>query len=182
LQQVIDTYPLPQHLSTLNLQYRLTKTGEVMVHRERENPETGKKDWIPIASPFGITARLRYATDNAYGLRCVVQGMNGRPSVIDFDRGGLAKLGASEIRAMLFEAGLRTEGDGEQVAVQVLKAANPEREILAVRRPGWHEIAGHPAPFFITPKGVVIAGPDGIELVATARLIPEVAGGRTLHR
>ena len=46
-------------------------------------------------------------------LRVCVQDMGGQPRAVDFDRAELARLGASEIRARLLEAGLRVEGDGE---------------------------------------------------------------------
>jgi hypothetical protein len=49
--------------------------------------------------------------------------MSGRSRVVDLDRAELARLGASEIRARLLEAGLRFENEGENVVVQALKAA-----------------------------------------------------------
>jgi hypothetical protein len=58
---------------------------------------------------------------------------------VELDRAALPGMGAAEIRAQLFAAPLRTEADGEAVAVQALKAANPRRlhsEIQAARG-GW---------------------------------------------
>jgi len=50
--------------------------------------------------------------------------MSGRSRVVDLDRAELARLGASEIRARLLEAGLRFENEGENVVVPALKAAS----------------------------------------------------------
>jgi putative DNA primase/helicase len=108
--------------------------------------------------------------------------MNDKLRKIDFERAILAKMGAAEIRAQLFAAGLRTEGDGDMVAVACLKAADPDREITIVGRAGWHEIAGCPDPMFVTPGGEVIGAPAGldVELSAAARMAPEVAQAGTL--
>ena len=103
----------------------------------------------------------------AYGLRVTVRGMDGHPRAVEFDRAGLARMGASEIRAHLFAAGLRVEHDGEIVAVQALKAADPSVEIVVVSRPGWHRLPGLADPVFITPGGEVLGAPD--ELPARAR-------------
>jgi hypothetical protein len=182
LREINKAYTLPQSLNSLKLEYRYACGGRIMMHYEKANPETNKKEWVPFATPFSLTARLRYVDqNNAYGLRCVIQDMSGQRRDLDFDREQLAKMAATDIRAALFRAGLRTEFNGENVVVNILKAVAPEREILAVRQPGWHEITGHPAPFFITPKGTVIAGPADIELVAAARLTPEVAEAGTLE-
>ena len=40
----------------------------------------------------------------------------------------------------IVRAGLRTESDGDSLAVQILKAADPDDEILVVSRPGWHRV------------------------------------------
>ncbi|MGH8324850.1 MAG: toprim domain-containing protein, partial [Steroidobacteraceae bacterium] len=158
LQHIIDTYPLPA-LDTMTLLYRLTPTGRVKVHKVggmEMDSITGEKlpILIPVATPFGVPARLRFAEQaDAYGLRCVVQDMSGKPRDVDFDRANLAKMGASDIRAALFAAGLRTEGEGEQIAVACLKAADPEQEIIVLRRPGWHQVAPYPDPFFVSPNG-----------------------------
>ena len=133
---------------------------------------------VPIATPFGITARLRHVDQaDAYGLRCLVKDMNGRPRPVDFDRATLARMGAMEVRAALFEAGLRTEDDGEMIAVRALKAADPVREILVVGRPGWHELGAGADPVFVCPDGTVIAsaGRADLELSAAVRMAPEVA-------
>ena len=110
--------------------------------------------------------------------------MNGKPREIDFERGILAKMGAAEIRTRLFAAGLRTEGDGDMIAVASLKAADPDREIVVVGRAGWHnDIAGCPDLIFITPVGTVIGAPVelDLELDAAARMAPDVAQAGTLE-
>jgi hypothetical protein len=180
LRETAAAYPLPV-MDTLTLTYERSGSGKVKVHKLIARGE--EVELIPIATPFGVPARLRHPDQSdAYGLRCVVQDMNGKPRAIDFDRAMLAKMAAADIRSMLFAAGLRTEADGEMVAVQALKAADPEREVIVVRRPGWQDLAGFGDPVFIAPKGAVIGAPDGLdlELAATARMAPDVAEGGTL--
>src|SRR5262249_26987545 len=108
--------------------------------------------------------------------------MNGQPRGIDFDRAALAKMGGADIRSLLFAAGLRTEGDGEMIAVQCLKAADPNREIQVVRRPGWQKINGCPDPVFVAPSGAVLGGPDGLslELAAAVCMASDVSEAGTL--
>jgi hypothetical protein len=179
---IAETYPLPP-LETLRLEYRPISSGEIRVHKfggEKTDVASGEKVavWTPVSSPFGVPARLRYVDQaDAYGLRCAVQDMNGQPRRIDLDRGGLAKMGAADIRSMLFAAGLRTEADGETIAVQCLKAAKPVLEILVVRRPGWHRIIGCPDAIFVAPNGAVFGVPDGLglELATAVCMPPDVA-------
>jgi hypothetical protein len=181
LATIAETYPLPQ-MDTLHLQYALTTAGKVKVHRWNglRTDANGARvpDLTPVATPFGITARLRHADQqDAYGLRCVVQDMNGQPRAVDFNRAELAKLNGSEIRSKLFAAGLRTEGEGEKIALEALKAADPAREIIIVRRPGWQEVLGLPDPVFVCPNGEVIGAPEDLtlELATSSRLEPGVA-------
>jgi hypothetical protein len=103
--------------------------------------------------------------------------MNGKSRAVDFDRATLPRMGATEIRAALFAAGLRTEDDGEMIAVQCLKAADPEQEIIVVQRPGWHEISGCLDLIFIAPGGHVFGAPSNLclELAAAVRMSPDVA-------
>lgn len=63
------------------------------------------------------------------------------------------------------------------IVVAALKAADPEREIVVVNRPGWHRIAGVAAPVFAAPSGVILGAPTPllIELATSERL---EAGGR----
>ena len=184
LRKVAEIYPLPQ-MDTLRLQYAYTAAGKIKIHRFsgwQTDPDSGARVPIltPVATPFGVTARLRYADQqDAYGIRCVVQDMNGRPRAVDFDRAELPKLNGSEIRSKLFAAGLRTEDDGEKIALGALKAADPNREIIILRRPGWQHVPGLPDPIFICPNGEVIGAPAELtlELVASARLESSVAVG-----
>jgi hypothetical protein len=125
LAEIERTYPLPA-MESLSLAYQHTRTGKVMVHKYVGKNKEGNEVWLPIATPLGVPARLRAADQQgAYGLRVTVRGMDGHPRAVEFDRAGLARMGASEIRGHLFAAGLRVEHDGEIVAVQVLKAAIP---------------------------------------------------------
>ena len=78
LRKVEEDYPLPK-MDTLRLQYGRTRAGEVKVHKLVPRP--GQQPLpIPVASPFGVPARLRRADQqDAYGLRVVVQDMDGEP-------------------------------------------------------------------------------------------------------
>ena len=143
LERAQRRYPLPA-MDTVRLAYAYTDAGRIKVHKLIDkDPVTGQAQgvWLPVATPFGVTARLRRADqEDGYGIRVVVEDMAGEPRDIDFNRGDLARMGAAEVRAQLFEAGLRTEGEGEAIAVQVLKAADPAREVVVVSRPGWHRL------------------------------------------
>ena len=130
---------------------------------------------------MGVSALLKMANeDDAYALRVLVQDMSGEPRIVDFQRGELARLGASEIRARLFAAGLRVEGDGENVCVQLLKAAKPPTIITVVSRPGWHRL---PELVFVTPAGDAIGAPKSthVELGAGTKLPSRVARSGTIE-
>lgn len=165
------TYPLP-FIEGVELRYFRTRKGDVLVHRNAGKDKDGHTIWRVVASPFGIPARLRYLDqEGTYGLRLLVRDMQGEPRAVDFPRAGLARQGAQEIRSALFAAGLRSYGDGDQVALAVLKAADPRDEVLVVSRPGWHRLDGHDQPVFVTPAGRAIgdAPASMLELVANAR-------------
>ena len=184
LQEVAATYPLP-HLHSKKLMYshacgRIWVHKVVMVGKGEDKVEIE----VPICTPFGMPARLRYLDQSdTYGLRIMVQDMGGTPRPIDVDRGDFAKMGAAEARAMLFAAGLRVEDDGEKVAVECLKAADPADEILLVKRPGWHEIEGIEDPIFVCPDGDILGLPEGrhFELSVASRLSASVSRGGTLQ-
>ena len=163
LERAQRRYPLPA-MDTVRLAYAYTDAGRIKVHKLIDkDPVTGEAQevWLPVATPFGVTARLRRADqEDGYGIRVVVEDMAGEPRDIDFNRGDLARMGAAEVRAQLFEAGLRTEGEGEAIAVQVLKAADPAREVVVVSRPGWHRLSGMAEPVFVTPAGAALGAPD----------------------
>jgi len=180
LQDVARQYPLPA-MDTLTLRYEHTARGRVKIHKVIKSKD--EEASVPIATPLGVPARLRFVDQcDAYGLRCVVQGMDGQPQIIDFNRAALPKMAATDIRSLLFAAGLRTEADGEIVVVQILKAADPDHEIVAVQRPGWHfNIAEH--PIFMTPKGEAIGASDefDLELAVGARIPRDSAEAGTLE-
>jgi hypothetical protein len=183
LRAINNIYPLPQHLNSLILEYRHASGGRLMLHREKENPETKRTELIPFATPFSLTARLRYVDEaDAYGLRCVVQDMSGQPRDLDFDRESFAKMSASDIRAALFRAGLRTEFSGEHIVVDILKAVTPDKEIIVISRPGWDRVPEHQDPIFVTPEGKILgAGPSlHLELAVAARMPSHVARSGTL--
>ncbi|SFM62377.1 DUF927 domain-containing protein [Methylobacterium pseudosasicola] len=182
LAQAERDYPLPE-LDTFTLTYKLTKTGRVKAHKWVKDEE-GQLILSPISTPFGVPARIRYLDQaDAYGLRITVEDMGGRCRAIDVSRADFAKQGASETRAMLYAAGLRTEDDGDLIAVKVLKAADPQNEIAVVRTPGWHSLDGSLDRFFVCPSGEVIGAPDNqaLELSISSRISEAVAVGGTLE-
>ena len=143
IELIETTYPLPI-METLRVEYRRTRSNGIWIHKIalRENKDTGEKEEIatPVCSPFGTVALLVLKdADEAYGLRVAVRDLNGGSRIVEFDRADLARLAASEIRARLMAAGLRIEQDGDSVAVQLLKATNPQTVITTVQRSGWHQ-------------------------------------------
>ena len=149
LAEAAKLYPLPV-LGAFELSYRYTPAGRIAVHRAtwERDPATDRRVCIPlpVATPFGIAARLRQADRaDAYGLRIAIEDMASRPRAIDIDRAQLARRGASEVLCELYAAGLRTEPDGEAIVVAALKVAHPDREIVIVSHPGWHPLPGHRA-------------------------------------
>jgi Domain of unknown function (DUF927)/Toprim domain len=177
LEVVRQQYPLLP-LDSVRLEYRCSQQDEIWLHRfepDKTDRQSGERSarWIPVASPFGVLALLRKSDcDDAYGLRVAVEDMAGNPRNVDFDRAELAKLAASEIRARLFEAGLRFEAEGETICIKMLKAAKPLSCITVVSRPGWHWLPGLSVPAFVTPAGEAIGLPVGsnVELDSTVRL------------
>jgi hypothetical protein len=187
LKEVIKTYPLP-HLDKLIVEFRYTPRDEIWMHKwsEKCDQETGERfeSWTPIASPMGAAALLQLVgEDDAYGLRVLVEDMSGKPRTVDFERGELARLGASEIRARLFAAGLRVDSDGENICIQFLKAAKPPTLVTIVSRPGWHRFPGLPDRVFITPAGEAIGSPADrpIELTAAETLPDRVGRSGTIE-
>ena len=177
LHEIAAAYPLPT-METMRLGYRHAPSGKILVHQLAQNRH-GNETRYPVCTPFGVPARLRYANQaDAYGLRVVVRDMGGQRRELDFERAALPRTAASEIRAQLFGDGLRTEGDGEAIAVQVLKAADPTAEITVVSRPGWHQLAELEHPVFVAPAGEVIGAPDdrALELASAVRLERTTSG------
>ncbi len=178
IERISKQYPLP-FLEGIQLCYQATRDGQVWIYKSAGRDE-GRETWVRKCSPIGVPAKLRLAdADDAYGLRIQVEDMDGRPRALDFDRADLARMNATEIRARLFAAGLRVEGDGEQIAIHILKAAAPTDVITIVSRPGWHRL---PDPVFVTPAGEVFGASElvKIELAATARLAPRIGKAGTL--
>ncbi|MCZ6770704.1 MAG: DUF927 domain-containing protein [Proteobacteria bacterium] len=183
LAKIEKVYPLPM-METVTLEYRRTRNHRVMVHKVKlqQHPGTGEDRELatPVATPFGITARLRYANKaNAYGVRVLVQDMEGRHREVDIERAALARTNASEVRAALLAAGLRTEGCGESLVIQAIKAVTPDREIIVVSRLGWYRLEDSETLIFVAPDGTIQGAPDGvsIELAADARpRVPMAAG------
>jgi hypothetical protein len=179
LADVIKTYPLPD-METMEIRYQHTAGGRVWLHKyDCKDRETGEDLWLPVATPLGVPALLRYANQaDVYGLRVLVQDMKGRPRPVDLERSALARMGGSDIKAKLFEAGLRVEQDGDHIAVALLKAAEPTHEIVVVSRPGWHRLPGLD-PIFVAPSGMVFGLPEGysLELSVNSRLAEPVVAG-----
>jgi|GEM_PF-2239626 len=177
IDQTKQLYPLPR-LENLFLDYRKAKDGSVRLYKLAGKDKLGRDRWEMVATPFGPVARLRYMDhDEAFGLRVHVEAMDTRVRAVDFDRASLARVGASEIKGALFAAGLRTESDGDSLAVQILKAADPDDEILVVSRPGWHRVEGNDYPLFVTPGGASISEDAAKLELATAARFGTVAKG-----
>ena len=182
LARIAALYPTP----TLNgriLFYDYTEGGRVWLFKEYTKG-TGENAVVlraPVASPFAITARLRILDDaDAYGLRLLLEDMEGKPRPIDIERRTLASMGGAEARGLFLEAGVRFEDDGELIAVAALKAAHPEREISIMRHPGWHDVDGYRV--FVAPGGDIIGTADeqNIELSVGTVITSSVARGGTL--
>ncbi|MCW6512127.1 DUF927 domain-containing protein [Lichenifustis flavocetrariae] len=183
LERIAAQYPLPKMFGT---QIEYGRFGDAVWAHKRVMVGKGEdmhEIFVPIFTPFGVSARLKYVDQaEAYGLRLSVQDMAGRVRLIDAERSDFAKLNAAEVRSMLFAAGMRVLDDGEKVAVECMKAAGPEQEILIVRKPGWHELDGLADPVFVCPNGTILGLPSGhsVELSVSARLAASVAQGGTL--
>ncbi len=183
LERIAALYPVPA-LNSRTLFYDFTDAGRVWLFKEYTKG-TGENAVVlraPVASPFAITARLRILDDaNAYGLRLLLEDMDGKPRAVDIERRALATMGGTEARGLFLEAGVRFEEDGELIAVAALKAAHPAREVSIMRHPGWHDLDG--TRIYITPGGEVIGLPDGqsIELAAGTVLAPSVARAGSLE-
>ncbi len=183
LQRIAETYPVPE-LAGRKFCYDCLENGRVWLH---ETIKVGKGESmeiinVPIASPFGVTDRLRVIGDaDAYGLRLLLEDMGGQPRRVDIERRALATMNGVEVRGLFLEAGVRFEDHGEKIAVAALKAAHPQAEIDIVRHPGWHDVAG--ARVYVAPGGEVIGLPEGstLELTAGAALSASVAKGGSLE-
>lgn len=179
LAQVKRDYPIPP-TDGIALFYKRTPLGRIRAHQTVKVGE-GTED-VPVCTPFSVSHRLRYVDRDTYGLRILVRAPGGRRREIDVERSGFARQAGADVRAMLLDAGMLPENDGEHLAVKVLKAADPDDEISVVRRPGWHEVEGIPGRFFVCPSGEVIGAPlnGPVELAVEHRISEAVALGGTL--
>ncbi len=182
LERIATLYPVPD-LDRVSLSYQHTKSGKVWLHQtiKEGKGENAELVDVPIASPFGVVARLRVVDDgDAYGLRLLLEDMDGSSRAVDIERKNLASMGGAEARGLFLEAGVRFQNNGEMTAVSALKAAHPEREIRIVRHPGWHDFDG--ARVYVAPSGEVIGLPEGqdVELAAGMVLPGSVARAGTL--
>jgi hypothetical protein len=179
LREVAEAFPLP-FIEEMHLRYRHTRDGRVAVYRFAGMDKEGNERWERKCTPIGVTAQLRMAdAENTYGLRVAIQDMGGQSRSLDLDRADLARMAAADIRSRFFEAGLQVEGDGEHIAVQILKAAAPKNVITVVSRPGWHFLTEQ---VFVTPAGEVFgATGQAIELAVGARLTVRAARAGTFQ-
>lgn len=181
LEEVGVLYPLPM-LSANRLVYDVDHAKRVRVHKISRSKQ-GDEMIVPVATPFGVAAKLRYSGRDDYGLRIAVESMDGTRRFVDVERAKLAATTtSSDVIKALFAAGLRTEGDGPSLVLDALRAADPKDEIVVLSSAGWHHLADQPGPIFVCPDGTVLgAGTPRIEMSAAARLPPEVTRGGTLE-
>ena len=171
LAQARLTYPIPA-LDSMRMELRHDRHDQVKLFRSVRVDDEGQDNWVPIASPIGVAARMRHVDEaDTYGLRVVVQGMDDRPRHVDVRRGLIAKSAASELKEVLFNAGLRVENSGEKAVIDLLKAANPEHEIVVVSRPGWHSLGDE--PIYVPPGGDAIGAPDGLTVELSVNVRPQ---------
>jgi hypothetical protein len=142
LETINATFPIPSLLK-FRLEYRHTRSGEIWLHKlikTDEDEDTGETTevWLPICSPISPIARLRLLDeDDAYGMRVAIADMEGAARPIDFHRGELARLAASEIRARLMNGGLRVANGGEVTILELLKEAKPALYLDTAAATGW---------------------------------------------
>ena len=136
-------YPLPPSGEPLRFEYRRRerRIGPALQARRQGQAWPGPLGDGRDSVRSGRAPAL-HGSRRGVRLRVHVEAMDARVRAVDFDRASLARVGASEIKGALFAAGLRTESDGDSLAVQILKAADPDDEILVVSRPGWHRVDG----------------------------------------
>jgi hypothetical protein len=142
LKRINRLYPLPPLLG-LHCEYRFTDDARIWLHRLKcfiGGEETGERCavWEPVSSPFGgIVALIKPGARAAFGLRVHVSSPDGGTNAIDFLRGELFLLAASEVRAALANAGLATANGGESTVIEICKQAQPDRCITVATALGW---------------------------------------------
>jgi len=180
IRAVSKKYPLPE-VQSPRLSYEPTPAGEIWVHKHVVSK--GVFETVSVCTPLSAVARLRRLDSNdAYGLRVNIMDMDGTSRSIDIDRGALAELGGSRIKARLFDCGLRTEADGDSIALQILKSCKPEQEIAIVNRPGWRAATLDNGLIFVCPNGSVLGLEDAnsVELAQAVRISQKNASAGTL--
>jgi hypothetical protein len=179
LERIKSAYPLPKGL-TARLEYRARVSGEIWIHKfikGEEDKETGERNetWLPVCSPMSPALRIHMLDDDdLYGLRVHLADMENHRRAVDFHRGELARLAASEIRSRLLGSGLRVANGGEITIVEILKEARPEEYLDMASATGWKHDQ------FVSPGGDHVGTGGDLELAADVRLAPEVARGGTL--
>jgi hypothetical protein len=177
--EIERAFPLPRLLTT-RLDYRRTGTDEIWVHKflkEVTDKDTGETSeiWWPISSPFTVPACLQLAdAGNGYAMRIQIADRDGATALIDFDRGDLARLAASEIKARLLHAGLRVANGGELDIIDILKEITPPALISAFSHSGWHRLTEW---CFIAPGGQVIGAPEFGRQVELFGRLPNTQAG-----
>jgi hypothetical protein len=179
IERIKAAYPLPKGL-TARLEYRARESGEIWIHKfikAEQSEENGERNetWLPVCSPMSPALRLHMLDDDdLYGLRVHLADMENHLRAVDFHRGELARLAASEIRSCLLGAGLRVANGGEITIVEILKEARPEEYRDMASATGWKHDQ------FVSPGGDHVGTGGDLELAADVRLAPEVARGGTL--
>jgi len=165
LSRAMERYPLPE-AEGFNLRYEASGDGQVRLTAY----DSKAKSYFPVSSPIAIPARLRVeGKEIEYGLRVVVEGMDGQPCRIDLMRGDLARFQSSDFKERLLRAGVRFFGKGEGIIAALLKAVEPAAELVVGTQPGWHWPEGGGDPVFLTPAGTLIGAEGGtIELIQNA--------------
>lgn len=178
LSGIAEQFPLPE---TSELVYsELEGSGAVWVHKPVYRAK-GVQTLVPVSSPFGISARFKIMDDPKlpYGKRVLVKDQAGEVRTIDVPSGDLAGTsGRYRVLAQLMEAGLCV-GDGREAVLNALSIATPEKELLIVRKPGFHSLDYK--LHFITPGGQVLGPQSDVELSANARIPDKIAKGGTFE-
>lgn len=178
LASILRLYPIPTMITEEFRYDNPNGDNEWWLYRKKlkknQNDEW-EETWVPVCTPFAVTRRL-VLLDGAdgpnYALRLTVQGMSGQLHEIDVSRSLFAKSGAADLKSLMFKSGLRTEGDGDNVAVSILKSANPTKEVRVLVKPGWNRIVNPDAPIFVSPTGEIIGDPGDqeVELTVNSRI------------
>jgi putative DNA primase/helicase len=144
--------------------------------KTRRDKQTGEEipytKYEPVSSAFHVEAWLHIAgAMRAAGLRIALLDRHGELITVDIRRSYLSRGQSSIVLERLYEAGLLIEQ--ETTLVQILRTADPHKEITILPTAGWHELPGQAdCLVFATPAGAVIGAPakTAIELDRSAAL------------